>query len=34
LIICHDKELVQEYSRGNSFVMQQRDDGARLIKRG
>jgi ABC-type lipoprotein export system ATPase subunit len=34
LIICHDKELVQEYSRGNSFAMQQREDGTRLIKRG
>lgn len=33
LIICHDKELVQEYSRGNSFVMQQREDGTRLIQR-
>ena len=33
LIICHDKELVQEYSRGNSFVMKQNADGTRLIQR-
>jgi ABC-type lipoprotein export system ATPase subunit len=34
LIICHDKELVQEYARGNSFVMKHGDGGTRLVQRG
>jgi ABC-type lipoprotein export system ATPase subunit len=32
LIICHDKELVEQYARGNSFIMQQLENGVRVLE--
>ena len=31
LIICHDKELVKKYAQGNSFIIQQLENGTRII---
>ncbi len=31
LIICHDKELVKQYAQENNFVIQQLEDGTRMI---
>jgi putative ABC transport system ATP-binding protein len=33
LIICHDKELVAQYAKGNSFVMRQLENGERVLEK-
>ncbi|HEV2601805.1 MAG TPA: energy-coupling factor ABC transporter ATP-binding protein [Candidatus Babeliales bacterium] len=32
VVICHDKELVAEYAQGNSFIMEQSEDGLRVLR--
>jgi ABC-type lipoprotein export system ATPase subunit len=32
LIICHDKELVEQYAQKNRFIMQQRDNDERVLE--
>ncbi len=31
LIICHDKELIDTYGKGKSFVMEKTEDGERIL---
>lgn len=31
LIICHDKELIRRYAQENNFIIQQKEDGTRVI---
>ncbi len=32
LIICHDKELVEQYGQGHTFIMRQLENGTRVVE--